>query len=134
MEVTDEAMARAGDAPGLVRRSYGPVLGLARRLLGDAAEARDAAQETFTRALARLRTDDPGALADLEGKDAAVRSRAEAELAALAPAAVGDARLARRGRDRRARRPRQRPRGGGAGEVALRSRGQEHRGRPGREV
>jgi RNA polymerase sigma factor (sigma-70 family) len=59
VELSDEALIRAGDAPGLVRRYYGPVFGLARRLLGDAGEARDAAQETFARALARLRTYDP---------------------------------------------------------------------------
>lgn len=46
------------DPQALIRRWYGPVLALARRLLGPA-EARDVAQETFTRALARLRDYDP---------------------------------------------------------------------------
>jgi len=55
VELTDEELLRAGDAAGLVRRHYGPVYGLARRLLGDAADARDVAQETFARAIAHLR-------------------------------------------------------------------------------
>ncbi len=38
----------------LVDRYYGPVVALASRLLGDRAEARDAAQETFLRAFRRL--------------------------------------------------------------------------------
>ena len=46
------------DTPGLIRRYYGPVLSLVRRLVGDA-DARDAAQETFARAIARLRDYDP---------------------------------------------------------------------------
>jgi len=55
VDVTDEDLLRAGDTAGIVRRHYGPVYGLARRLLGNAADARDVAQETFTRALGHLR-------------------------------------------------------------------------------
>jgi len=54
VELTDEDLLRAGDTAGLVRRYYGPVYGLARRLLGSSADARDAAQETFTRAIGHL--------------------------------------------------------------------------------
>jgi RNA polymerase sigma-70 factor (ECF subfamily) len=59
VDAPDEELLRAGDTAGLVRRYYGPVYGLAKRLLGDAAEARDAAQETFARALAHLPEFDP---------------------------------------------------------------------------
>ena len=59
VESTDVELVRAGDTAALARRHYGPVFGLARRLLGDAVEARDAAQETFMRAFAHLRTFDP---------------------------------------------------------------------------
>jgi RNA polymerase sigma-70 factor (ECF subfamily) len=55
VDLTDEDLVRAGDTAALVRRHYGPVYGLARRLLGSAADARDAAQETFTRAIGHLR-------------------------------------------------------------------------------
>ena len=55
VELTDEALLRAGDTEELVRRHYGPVYGLARRLLGNAADARDVAQETFARAIGHLR-------------------------------------------------------------------------------
>ena len=58
-EATDLELVRAGDTAALARRHYGPVFGLARRLLGDAVEARDAAQETFARAFAHLRSFDP---------------------------------------------------------------------------
>jgi RNA polymerase sigma-70 factor (ECF subfamily) len=54
MEATDEDLLRTGDVAGLVRRYYGPVYGLARRLLGNPSDARDAAQETFTRAIGHL--------------------------------------------------------------------------------
>jgi RNA polymerase sigma-70 factor (ECF subfamily) len=59
VDAPDRQLIREGDLAALVRRYYGPVIGLTRRLLGDPAEARDAAQETFARALARLRTYDP---------------------------------------------------------------------------
>src|SRR5678816_4576585 len=49
VELTDEGLLRDGDTAGLVRRHYGAV----RRLLG-AEGARDAAQETFVRAIAHL--------------------------------------------------------------------------------
>ncbi len=54
LEATDEELVRARDAAALVRRHYGAVLGLVRRLLGRRADARDAAQETFARAIAHL--------------------------------------------------------------------------------
>jgi len=54
VELTDEDLLRAGDTAGLVRRYYGPVYGLTRRLLGNGPDARDAAQETFARAIAHL--------------------------------------------------------------------------------
>ncbi len=57
--MTDLELIRAGDTAELVRRYYGPVFGLARRLLGSVPEARDAAQETFARAIAHLRDFDP---------------------------------------------------------------------------
>lgn len=57
--MTDLELIRAGDTAELVRRYYGPVFGLARRLLGSVPEARDAAQETFARAIAHLRGFDP---------------------------------------------------------------------------
>ena len=59
-EATDLELLRTGDTAALVRRHYGPVFGLARRLLGSPAEARDAAQETFARAIAHLRDFDRG--------------------------------------------------------------------------
>jgi len=55
-------MARRGDADAfaqLVQRYQTPVYNLAYRTLGDAAEAEDAAQETFLRAYQRLRTYNP---------------------------------------------------------------------------
>src|SRR5688500_1922414 len=58
VDAPDELLLSKGDTQALIRRYYGPVLGLARRLLGDA-EARDAAQETFLRAIARIRDYDP---------------------------------------------------------------------------
>lgn len=57
--MTDLDLIRSGDTVELVRRYYGPVFGLARRLLGSVPEARDAAQETFARAIAHLRDYDP---------------------------------------------------------------------------
>lgn len=54
--------ARSGDASALdalAARHYGAVFGLAYRMLGDAAEARDAAQETFARATAAIASCDP---------------------------------------------------------------------------
>ncbi len=59
MDATDQDLLRAGDTTALVRRHYGPVYGLVRRLLGDDADARDAAQETFVRAIGHLRDFDP---------------------------------------------------------------------------
>jgi RNA polymerase sigma factor (sigma-70 family) len=58
-DATDEDFLRAGDTAALAERHYGPVQGLARRLLGGGADARDAAQETFARAFAHLRDYDP---------------------------------------------------------------------------
>ncbi len=58
-EATDLELVRAGDTSRLAERYYGPVFGLARRLLGDAAQARDAAQETFVRAISHLREFNP---------------------------------------------------------------------------
>jgi RNA polymerase sigma-70 factor, ECF subfamily len=58
MEMAVEAPDDLRDPLALIRRYYGPVLGLARRLLGSA-EARDVAQETFARAFARIRDYDP---------------------------------------------------------------------------
>ena len=55
VDASDEELLDAGDTPGLVRRHYGPVYGLARRLLGSELDARDAAQETFARAIAHLK-------------------------------------------------------------------------------
>jgi RNA polymerase sigma-70 factor (ECF subfamily) len=60
VDAPDEELIRSGDTAGLVRRYYGPVFGLARRLLGSPAEARDAAQETFARAIAHLSDFQPG--------------------------------------------------------------------------
>lgn len=60
LETTDEELVRAGDKAALIRRYYGPVFGLARRLLGGADGARDAAQETFARAIAHLGDFQPG--------------------------------------------------------------------------
>ena len=54
LDLTDEDLLRRGDTAGLVRRYYGPVYGLARRLLGNEGDARDAAQETFVRAIGHL--------------------------------------------------------------------------------
>jgi len=54
VELTDEDLLRAGKTAELVRRHYGPVYGLARRLLGQDGDARDAAQETFARAIGHL--------------------------------------------------------------------------------
>src|SRR5258706_359815 len=54
----DADLVRSGDSASLVRRHYGPVFGLARRLLGGDADARDAAQETFARAIGNLRSYD----------------------------------------------------------------------------
>src|SRR5258705_5739959 len=57
-DATDADLVRSGDIASLVRRHYGPVFGLARRLLGGEADARDAAQETFARAIGNLRSYD----------------------------------------------------------------------------
>jgi RNA polymerase sigma-70 factor (ECF subfamily) len=59
VDASDPDLIRSGDTASLVRRHYGPVYGLARRLLRDEADARDAAQETFVRAIAHLRDYDP---------------------------------------------------------------------------
>ena len=58
-EATDQELIRAGDTARLADRYYGQVFGLARRLLGDAPLARDAAQETFVRAITHLREFNP---------------------------------------------------------------------------
>jgi RNA polymerase sigma-70 factor, ECF subfamily len=55
VELTDQDLLRAGDTAALVRRHYGPVHGLARRLLGNDGDARDIAQETFARAIGHLK-------------------------------------------------------------------------------
>lgn len=59
VDATDEDLVRSGDTASLVRRHYGPVYGLARRLLRDETDARDAVQETFARAIGHLRDFDP---------------------------------------------------------------------------
>lgn len=59
VDATDPELLRDGDTAALARRHYGPVHGLARRLLANPADARDAAQETFARAFAHLRDYDP---------------------------------------------------------------------------
>lgn len=60
LEAADEELVRSGQTAELVRRYYGPVYGLARRLLGRQEEARDATQETFARAIAHLKEFQPG--------------------------------------------------------------------------
>lgn len=59
VDATDPDLIRSGDTAALVRRHYGPVYGLVRRLLRDDADARDAAQETFARAIGHLGSYDP---------------------------------------------------------------------------
>jgi len=59
-DAPDEVLLRAGDAAALARKYYGPVFGLVRRLLRNPADARDAAQETFVRAIAHLKDFQPG--------------------------------------------------------------------------
>lgn len=59
LDASDADLLRSGDTASLVRRYYGPVYGLVRRLLRDEADARDAAQETFARAIAHLGSYDP---------------------------------------------------------------------------
>jgi RNA polymerase sigma-70 factor (ECF subfamily) len=51
VDAPDHELVRARDFAALVRRYYGPVFALARRLLGSETDARDLAQETFGRAL-----------------------------------------------------------------------------------
>src|SRR6266850_210941 len=58
VDLSDEDLLRRNDTAALVRRHYGPVYGLVRRLLGGDAEARDAAQETFVRAIGHLKSFD----------------------------------------------------------------------------
>jgi RNA polymerase sigma factor (sigma-70 family) len=55
VDAADADLLRTGDTAALARRHYGPVFGLARRLLGSDPDARDATQETFARAFAHLR-------------------------------------------------------------------------------
>lgn len=52
-------LIRSGDIASLVRRHYGPVFGLVRRLLRSETDARDAAQETFARAIGHLQDYNP---------------------------------------------------------------------------
>jgi RNA polymerase sigma-70 factor (ECF subfamily) len=59
VDASDPDLIRSGDTTSLVRRHYGPVYGLVRRLLHSEADARDAAQETFVRAIGHLRDYDP---------------------------------------------------------------------------
>jgi RNA polymerase sigma-70 factor (ECF subfamily) len=59
-DAPDDVLLRTRDFAALARKYYGPVFGLARRLLRDPADARDAAQETFVRALAHLSEFQPG--------------------------------------------------------------------------
>ena len=54
MLVSDEELVRTRDTAELVRRYYDDVYRFARHLLRDAADAGDAAQETFVRAFSRL--------------------------------------------------------------------------------
>ena len=58
LESTDLQLLHARDLAGLVRRHYGGVYGLARKLLRSEPDARDTAQETFARPLANLKTFD----------------------------------------------------------------------------
>src|SRR5258708_37465841 len=55
VDASDPDLIRSGDPTALVRRHYGPVYGLVRRFLRNEADARDAAQETFARAIGHLR-------------------------------------------------------------------------------
>jgi len=55
VDASDPDLIRSGDTTALVRRHYGPVYGLVLRFLRNEADARDAAQETFTRAISHLR-------------------------------------------------------------------------------
>ncbi len=59
LDASDSELHRSGDTAALLRRYYGPVYGLVRRLLRDEGDARDATQETFVRAIAHLRSYDP---------------------------------------------------------------------------
>jgi RNA polymerase sigma factor (sigma-70 family) len=59
VDASDPDLIRSGDTGALVKRHYGPVYGLVRRLLRDEVDARDAAQETFTRAIGHLKDFDP---------------------------------------------------------------------------
>jgi RNA polymerase sigma-70 factor (ECF subfamily) len=59
VDASDPDLVRSGDTATLVRRHYGPVYGLVFRFLRNDADARDAAQETFARAISHLRDFDP---------------------------------------------------------------------------
>src|SRR5579872_1368741 len=55
VEESDLELLQSRDLGSLIGRHYGAVYALARKLLRSEADARDAAQETFARALAKLR-------------------------------------------------------------------------------
>ncbi|HEV3028271.1 MAG TPA: sigma-70 family RNA polymerase sigma factor [Planctomycetota bacterium] len=59
VDASDPDLVRSGNTAALVQRHYGPVYGLVHRFLRNDADARDAAQETFARAIRHLPEFDP---------------------------------------------------------------------------